>query len=94
MKTKEDFYNFLKENNFYDAWIEGFILDNEFWLLDITFDKFFEEYSPKNWILSGLGSVIDMNFSNEEFPESTKWRELYLNKWEEIDNKWRQYLST
>ena len=27
--TKETFFNFLKANDFYDAWMEGYKLDNE-----------------------------------------------------------------
>ena len=47
--TKDVFFKFLKENNFYDAWIEGFNLDNEIYDDDVPLDEFLNLYesNPK-----------------------------------------------
>lgn len=45
--TKETFIQFLKDNNFYDAWMEGYTIDNEIYNDNVPLNRFLEK-CPKD----------------------------------------------
>lgn len=56
--TKEVFFQFLKDNNFYNEWVEGYNLDNEIYQDEVPLDYFFNISSSKAaWLTHGIGEL-------------------------------------
>ena len=93
--TKDIFFRFLKENNFYDAWIEGYNIDNEVYNHVVSLDEFFAEgyISPHLWLYSGPGALAMLSYLRTDASDDLKkryheWREKFLTQNSELDEKW------
>lgn len=93
------FTDFLKENDFYDAWIEGFNIVNECNGEELTFEQYCKSGIGMNhWLFVGLSLLSQSNIgyflTKQNYPKLfnkiTEWREKYLDKWAELDIKWMQ----
>lgn len=95
--TKEMFIDFLKENNFYEAWFEGYNIDNEIWNDNVPFDKFINKGSAINWFYSGVTELaLVFNRPKEESDLQRRydeWRKNNLNTFLSLDKKWMQFVS-
>lgn len=98
--TKEVFFNFLKENNFYEGWLEGYHLDNAIWNDIIPLDTFFETTSPHIWLYNGPSSMAMYslvpgdyeNLSKEFKKHYDEWRDKYNSLYMELDEKWMSFV--
>ena len=96
--TKDVFFKFLKDNNFYDAWIEGFNLDNEIYDDDVPLDEFLNDCETRIWLYSGPGILSRIPQWTEDFnPElirrHTEWREKYMSQYMDLDEKWMAFVN-
>lgn len=89
--TRESFIEWLKEKDFYDAWIEGYNLDNDLYNDAVPLDKFFKDISDYNWFYTGI-SALAMNPDSgwdEVLKEAKKIGEH--EKWKDIQNRWTRW---
>lgn len=97
----EVFIQFLKDNNFYDAWMEGYNLDNEIYDDHITLEDFFKGNSPYIWLYSGPSAMAMLMFRPEDKEKDEngivnryfKWRDRYLTNYIRLDKKWMDFVS-
>lgn len=99
--TKEIFFKFLKDNNFYDEWIEAYNLDNEIYGDEVPLEKFFEKAEDKAmWFYYGIGELA--YHPRETTDESLfdlrnrwiDWRKKNNSKCMELDEKWMDFVNT
>lgn len=74
---KETFIQFLKNNNFYEGWMEGYKLDNEIFEDVVPLEEFFKKVEDRLWLYSGpqamalLGGGIDLKIMRNYRKDST-----------------------
>lgn len=93
--TKETFFSFLKENDFYEGWMEGYDLDNRIYDDEVPLDDFFDNQLAHLWLYLGIGCLA---FGNVEVDSSLKerwdeWREKYLSVCIDLDDKWMRFVE-
>lgn len=93
--TKEIFIQFLKDNDFYDAWMNAYDLDNELYQEIVSLDKFFENSSPTSWMYYGISAMsFSPNYKDENLNNIiTDWRKKNLTKWISLDDKWNDFVN-
>ena len=95
----EIFVQFLKDNNFYDAWIEGYNLDNEIYDDIVPLEEFFRTIHPLVWLYSGPAAMamlssndIKNNKSSSIAKRYSEWRDKYLSDYIRLDEKWMDFV--
>lgn len=99
--TKETFFQFLKDNNFYNEWIEAYNLDNEIYEDEVPLEKFFEKVKDKDmWFYDGIGEIAYHPRETTCEPlfdlrnRWIDWRDKNLLKCMELDKKWMDFVNT
>lgn len=98
--SKETFIQFLKDNNFYDAWIEGYNLDNEIYDDNIPLEEFFRTIDSLTWLYSGPAAMAMLMFRPEDKEDDKegvvnryfKWRDKHLSDYMRLDEKWMDFV--
>lgn len=96
--TKETFFNFLKANDFYDAWMEGYKLDNEIANDNVPLDEFFEICEPITYLYNGPGILAWIpqwpeGFNPELIRRHSEWRKKYQGQYMGLDEKWMAFVN-
>lgn len=94
--TKETFIQSLKDNNFYDAWMEGYTIDNEIYNDNVPLDWFLEKCPKDTWLYYGISALA----TETEWPvgfEALKarhslWRKAHLSDYIDLDEKWTDFV--
>lgn len=97
--TKEIFLDFLKENNFYDAWMEGYKLDNEIADDNVPLDHFFENCQQITWLYHGPGILAWIpqwpeGFNPDLIRRHSEWRKKYQGQYMDLDEKWMDFVNS
>lgn len=92
------FFNFLKNNDFYDAWMEGYKLDNEIADDNVPLDNFFENCETITWLYNGPGILAwipqwPKGFNSELIRHHSEWRKKYLSRYMNLDEKWMDFVN-
>lgn len=101
MKIDKDiFIQFLKDNDFYDAWMEGYILDNEIYDDTVILEEFFRTIDPLTWLYSGPAAMAMLLFRPEDKENDEngmvnryfRWRDKHLSDYMRLDEKWMNFV--
>ena len=94
------FFDWLKDHDFYDAWIEGYNINNE--ELSHPYDSYMQFASGNammNWVFEGCRIMTRAEYANifvekynpELYKKIEEWRSKYLEKWKQLDYEWQVY---
>lgn len=91
------FVQFLKDNNFYDGWIEGYNLDNKICGYPASLNEFYEYTDICDWLYSGPLDIALPEYSLVKIPESfeeqcKQWRDKYSNIYYKLGLMWKVYV--
>lgn len=95
--TKDVFFQFLKDNDFYEEWLEGYQIDCDLFEDNVPLDEFFERCEKITWLYHGPGICSEL--INQDYPfkerveRHTKWREKNLSKYMDLDEKWMDFVN-
>lgn len=94
---KETFIQFLKDNNFYEGWMEGYKIDNEVFEDVVPLEKFFRKVQDRLWLYSGPQAMALLGNRPEDNGELQKrydeWREKWLGTYIDLDQKWMDLVT-
>lgn len=88
---KEIFIKFLKDNDFYEGWMEGYKLDNKIHNDDLPLDHFFENINSDLWLYSGPEALATLYFrpnDKELLKQYNDWRKKYSSLYSKLDEEW------
>lgn len=98
MIDKETFIQFLRDNNFYDAWMEGYDLDNELYDDEVPLDEFLSHCNTNVWLYYGISALAwelkeDGNIPEDLLKRFKEWRSKHLADYIDLDQKWMDFVA-
>lgn len=96
MITKETFYSFLRDNGFYDPWMEAYKIDNAIFEDDVPLDEFFQnkEINEAGWFYNGIYALawvpepVPGLYKSLIWRKHRDWRKKYHTRMTELDDMW------